>query len=152
VDPVTVLTLGRRLLIDYGAFNRAYAEASRQFVPVRRQAFEAIRSRTDALGARATAAASVAKPWLFASQSRKQAYQRLQTVASRARALQAQLAQLSKSAATASTVAALDEDILQASSISREMTALEGGTDAAAGHVDNADAAAVKPDGRPSRK
>jgi non-specific serine/threonine protein kinase len=144
-DAVTLLALGRRLLADFDSFNQAYGEASNQFVPVRRQAFEAIQSRTYALAARTTAAAAVAKPWLFASQSRKQAYQRLQTDASRARVLQAQLTQLSKSAATASSVAALDADILQASAISREMAALGGGTSAASANADGADAAADKP-------
>jgi hypothetical protein len=124
-DPADMLALGRRMLVEYGAFNQVYGEASRLFLPARRQAFEAVRSQASAAAERVISAANVAKPWFFASQARKQAYQRLQTNASQARAVQTQLVQLSRSAATATAVGVLNDDILQAAGMIRELDALD---------------------------
>jgi serine/threonine protein kinase len=132
-DPPSLVKMGRAALVEYAAFNRVYADASRLFAPARRAAFSHIESEAEGRAARAIAAARVAKPWFLASQSRKQAYLRLQSDAARAKVLGAQLAQLSQSVATSSDLHLLDRDIFAASGIDRELAGLAGETAAANG-------------------
>jgi non-specific serine/threonine protein kinase len=144
-DPTALLRSARAALAEYAAFNQAYADASRQFVASRRDAFARVASEAQGRATRAIAAAAVAKPWFLASQSRKQAYLRLQSDAARAKSLQAQLAQLSQSAASATDVRQLDQAIAKASALNSEIAGLGSQTAVAGANVDSAGAPPAAP-------
>jgi serine/threonine protein kinase len=119
-SPADLVDAGRQLLVQYGAFDQVYRDASKQFLPVRRRVFEAGLYRGVALAKRIAASGNVSKPWFFAPQVRKAAYQQLQAAAQSARSQQVQLALLARRAAT-DDLAELDRDIYKASTIDREL-------------------------------
>ena len=76
--------------------------------------------------------AGASKPWLFASQARKQAYQLLQANATRARADGARLDQLAQTATATTDLKRLDAALSQASSVKQDLNGLYAASYAAA--------------------
>jgi hypothetical protein len=121
LPPQDLLTEGRQLLVEYGAFDRAYLDASMQSLPARRRVFEGIVLHAKELARWTVGSGNVSKPWFFASQARKTAYQRLQDAAGTARSLQAQLGRVAQRGAAADSVAELSQDIYKVSAIDHEL-------------------------------
>jgi len=131
-DPVASIDAARRVVGDYASFANAYEVATHAYAPVKRSAFAAIDSRAQAMG-NATIAFSAAapRPWLFASQARKQAYRLLQDNSARARASMAQLDHLSRTISSSSDLGALNAAVAQASRVRQELSGLYAASSAA---------------------
>ncbi len=124
-DPVASIDAARRAVGDCAVFARAYGAATRFYAPVRRSAFTAIDSRAQGIGAAVIAlSASAPRPWLFASQGRKQAYRLLQDNSARARASMAELDQLSRTVASSSDLDVLDAAVARASTTRQVLSSL----------------------------
>ena len=113
LGPADLISAGRHLLVQYGAFEQAYRDASKQFLPARRRVFEGGLYRAEALASRIAGSGNVSRPWFFAPHARKTAYQQLQAAVQSARSQQSQLARLARRAATDDSVAELKSRYLQ---------------------------------------
>jgi non-specific serine/threonine protein kinase len=123
-DPAAALGAARRALIANADFAVAYAAAARDFAPALQAEFAAIASAARADGAAVAKLAARPKPWLFAAQSRKQAYQKLQSDAGQAKAALAALDSLTNHAAASSGVKRLQADVARARSVRASLASL----------------------------
>ncbi|HEY3889018.1 MAG TPA: serine/threonine-protein kinase [Caulobacteraceae bacterium] len=131
-DPVASIDAARRAVGDYAVFARAYGAAPRFYAPVKRSAFAAIDSRAQAIGSAVVALSAAApRPWLFASQARKQAYRLLQDNSARSRASMAELDQLSRTITSDADLDVLNAAVTRASTIRRELSSLYAASNAA---------------------
>jgi tRNA A-37 threonylcarbamoyl transferase component Bud32 len=131
-DPVASIDAARRVVGDYASFANAYEVATHAYAPVKRSAFAAIDSRAQAMGnATIVFSAAAPRPWLFASQARKQAYRLLQDNSARARASMAQLDHLSRTISSSSDLGALNAAVAQASRVRQELSGLYAASSAA---------------------
>jgi non-specific serine/threonine protein kinase len=130
-DPVASIDAARRAVGDYAVFAKAYGVATHSYAPVKRSAFAAVDSRAQALAAAVVALSAAPRPWLFASQARKQAYRLLQDNSARSKASMAQLDQLSRTVASNSSMDALDAAVARASAIRQELSNLYAASSAA---------------------
>jgi len=83
----------------------------------------AVQARTYA-GQIAALAAAAPRPWVFASQGRKQAYQDLQSDAARAKTLEAQVEQLAQAASGQNDLAQISASLSQANEIKGTLASL----------------------------
>jgi hypothetical protein len=122
----------RKALTAYGDLTKAAASAAPLLIPAKRakvaQAVAEAKSVADAIARQAGGA----KPWLFASQARKQAYQTLQSAAASAKSEAQQLDDIARRAASASDPKALDSALGQAQAAKRSLNALYASSSAAA--------------------
>ncbi len=131
-DPVASIDAARQALGDYAAFASAYGAATHLYAPAKRSAFAAIEARARAIGdATIALSAGAPRPWLFASQARKDAYRLLQDNASRSRTSMAELDQLSRTMTSTSDLDALNAAVARASSLSQELSNLYAASAAA---------------------
>lgn len=131
-DGPAALQAARDALGAYSEFNSAYTDAKGYFVPARRAEFTALKGQIEGLADRVSAFADKKRPSLFAAGSRKAAYQKLKDNDVQAKAQRAQLAQLSKTVADATDVAAVDDALRQATAIRQTLGALYDSSNAAA--------------------
>jgi hypothetical protein len=131
-DPVASINAARQAVGDYAAFATAYSGATRLYAPVKRAAFAAIEARARAIGdATIALSAAAPRPWLFASQARKDAYRLLQDNGARSRSSMAELDQLSRTIASTSDLDALNAAAARASSLRQELSSLYAASAAA---------------------
>jgi hypothetical protein len=131
-DGAQSLAAAGQAVSAFGQFSGAYADAARLFAPAKRAELAALVASARATSAQVVALASGPKPWLFASQDRKQAYQLLLSDGARAKADAARLDQLSRSTAATSDLRTLDAGLAQASAIKRDLAGLLASANAAA--------------------
>jgi serine/threonine protein kinase len=146
-DADASIDAARRSLAAYGAFADADAAATRFFAPAKRAQVADLDAQARVISSQIAALAGAPKPWLFASQSRKQAYQLLQDNAAHSKAQMAQLDQLSQSTASTSDLKALDAAVAQASAIKQALASLYEASSTAS----RSDAAATSDVKSPSR-
>ena len=131
-DPVASIDAARQAVGDYAAFASAYSAAAHFYAPVKRAAFTAIEVRAQAMGdATIALSAAAPRPWLFASQARKDAYRLLQDNAARSRASMTELEQLSRTTASSNDLEVLDAAAARASSLSKALSSLYAASTAA---------------------
>jgi serine/threonine protein kinase len=133
-DGATSLAEARSALSSYGGLVRAMTSAAPLIIPAKRAKVQAAVSEARALANPILANAAKPKPWVFASQARKQAYQALQDDAAQARAELASLDAISLRASSADPKT-LDQALAQAAASKRSLSAL---------YASSADSAAVK--------
>jgi hypothetical protein len=133
-DGAAALDAARQALSAYRVFVDADAAAARAFIPAKRAEIAAVDTSASAISNQVIALASGSKPWVFASATRKQAYQQLQTNAASAKTQAAQLDELSRSAASTSDLKQLAAALAQASAIKRSLNDLYAASYSAA-HV-----------------
>ena len=131
-DGAQALAAAGQAVSAFGGFSGAYADATRFFAPAKRAELAALVASARATSAQVVALAAGPKPWLFASQDRKQAYQLLLSDGARSKADAAQLDQLSRTAAATSDLRSLDAGLAQASAIKRDLAGLLASANAAA--------------------
>jgi len=124
-DPLAAIDSARRAIPAYAAFAAAYARATPLYAAVKRAAIPpvAAQARTYA-GQIAALAAAAPRPWVFASQGRKQAYQDLQSDAARAKTLEAQVEQLAQAASGQNDLAQISASLSQANEIKGTLASL----------------------------
>jgi non-specific serine/threonine protein kinase len=116
--PVAAIDAARRSIPAYAAFSAAYARATPLYAVVRRAAIPPVAAQARAYaGQIAALAAAAPRPWVFASQGRKQSYQDLQADATRAKTLQAQAEQLAQAANGQSDPAQISATLAQITEI-----------------------------------
>jgi len=152
-NPVDSIDAARQALGDYDAFARTYIMATRlhgpakrsatdahgpsissAFVahgPVKRSAFVTVEARAREIGNATVALSAVPRPWLFASQARKQAYRLLQDNSVRSKALVAQLDELSRMVSANNDREVLESAAARGLSIQRELSNLYAASTAA---------------------
>ena len=126
------LEAAKRALDAYASFAGAYDGASRLFAPIKQREFAALAASARPIAGTVVSLAGASKPWLFASQARKQAYQLLQANATRARADGARLDQLAQTATATTDLKRLDAALSQASSVKQDLNGLYAASYAAA--------------------
>ena len=129
-DPAGALDSARGALVAYGDFSKALASASVALAPIKRGKLQQEVSEGRSIANAVIADGAKPKPWLFASASRKQAYQTIQSNASQAKAMLARLDDLSRSASS-DDPKNLDAAISQAGSIKQTLNGLYAASNAA---------------------
>jgi serine/threonine protein kinase len=130
-DATAALAAARRAVAASGDFAAAYAAMTPFYASARQAEISAVVEQARGYAAQVEALAGGSKPWLFASQSRKQAYQLQQANAAKAKAEAASLDQLSQQAAATQDVRRLDATLAQASSLKSELAGLAASSAAA---------------------
>lgn len=121
----------RNALTAYGTFAAAYDAATPFYIPEKRKEFAALETSARLASGKVVAFASVSKPWLFASQARKDAYKLLQDNATQATAQIAQLNELSQSAVSSASMKQLNAALAQGSKIAQSLDNLYAKSSAA---------------------
>ena len=103
----------RMSLVDYAAFQDAYAAATPFYVTAKRKAFDTAHASVQGVCDQVAALANVDKPWLFASSARKNAYKLRQDNAAQAKTLSTQLDDLAKTVAASSDLRQLSAAMAQ---------------------------------------
>ncbi len=131
-DGAQALTAARQVVAAFPAFSAAYADAARAFVPAKRAEAATLASSARATASQVISIAAAPKPWLFASGARKQAYQRLQDNAARAKSQMATIDGLARTASASNDVHSLDGTLSQLSAVKRDLAGLVDSSRAAA--------------------
>ncbi len=135
IDAAGSIEAVRNALTAYGTFATAYDAAAPYYIPEKRKEFAALEASARLASGKVVAFASVSKPWLFASQARKDAYKLLQDNAAQATAQLAQLNELSQSAASSASMKQLNAALTQGSKIAQSLDNLYSGSSAASAIV-----------------
>ena len=125
----------RNALTAYGTFATAYAAVVPFYIPEKQKEFAAMEASARLASGKVVAFASASKPWLFASQARKDAYKLLQDNAAQATAQTAQLNTLSQSAASSASMKQLNAALTQGSKIAQSLNDLYAKSSAASAIV-----------------
>jgi non-specific serine/threonine protein kinase len=129
---VSSMDAARQSLAAYGPFAAALGAANRVYLSARQQKeFDALEASARPISAEVIALAETSKPWLFASKARKDAYQLLQSNATRARADATQLDQLSASGRS-TDLDSLNSAVARVTEIKSDLAALYASSYAAA--------------------
>jgi non-specific serine/threonine protein kinase len=132
-DPVAAIDSARRSVPAYAAFAAAYARATPLYAAIRRAAIPPVAAQARSYATQIASLASAStRPWVFASQGRKQAYQDLQSDAARAKTLEAQAEQLAEAASGQSDVAQLNASLAQVTQIKGQLASLYASANATA--------------------
>jgi non-specific serine/threonine protein kinase len=132
-DPVAAIDSARKSIPAYAAFAAAYARATPLYAAVRRAAIPPVAAQARSYASQiASLASATTRPWVFASQGRKQAYQDLQSDAARAKTLEAQAEQLAQAASGQSDVAQLNATLAQLTQIKGSLASLYASASATA--------------------
>jgi hypothetical protein len=111
-------------ILKLGALQEAYAAALPFYGTAKRQAFDTINASAQALSAEVIRLAAVEKPWILASQARKQAYQLRQDNAAKAKALATELVGLAANVLKTTDFKQLDAAVTQATEAQKTLNAL----------------------------
>jgi hypothetical protein len=132
-DPVAAIDAARRSIPAYAAFSAAYARATPLYAAVRRAAIPPIAAEARAYaGQIAALVAAAPRPWVFASQGRKQAYQDLQSDGARAKTLEAQVVQLAQAANGQDDLGQLSASLSQVTEVKGTLASLYASASATA--------------------
>jgi non-specific serine/threonine protein kinase len=131
-DGAAALAAARTAVAAFPAFTSAYGEAARAFGPAKRAEITAVASSARATAAQVIALAAGPRPWLFAPQARKQAYQKLQDNAARAKSELTSLEAIARSASASNDVRTLEGSMSQLSAVKRDLAGLYASSRAAA--------------------
>jgi non-specific serine/threonine protein kinase len=131
-DATAALTAARGALVAEADFAKTYTAAKSQFLPARRAEFVAQAAQIQAISTKIADYAKQAKPGLFASGARKQAYQTLKTNDGRADAQRTRLEQLTKTVTDATDEAAVEQAMQEAAGIEQALNAIYESSAAAA--------------------
>ncbi len=132
-DPVAAIDSARKSIPAYALFASAYARATPLYAAVRRAAIPPVAAQARAYAAQIASLAQAApRPWVFATQGRKQAYQDLQNDAARAKTLEAQAEQLAQAASGQSDVSQLSATLAQVTQVKASLASLYASASATA--------------------
>jgi serine/threonine protein kinase len=131
LDAGAAIEATRQTFLAFGLFQDTYNTAVPLFVSAKRKALAQLYASLQSTSDQTVALASVPKPWFFAPQARKQAYQLRQDNAAQAKALMAQLSSLSATVPTMSDLKQLNATMVQLSAAQTTLSGLYTASNAA---------------------
>jgi hypothetical protein len=121
LDAAHIVDALQQALTDFGSLQDAYGTAASFYLPAKQKEVTALLVSLQTLSGQVVALANVPKPWLFASQVRKRAYQLRQDNAVQAKALAAQMNDLSATVSKAKDLRQLGAAITQAAQAKKSL-------------------------------
>jgi hypothetical protein len=121
LDAANIIDALQQSLVDFGLLQDAYGTAASFYVPAKQKEIAALLVSLQTLSGQVVALANVSKPWLFASQARKRAYQLRQDNAVQAKALATQLNDLTATIAKAKDLKQLTAAMAQAAQAKKSL-------------------------------
>ena len=124
LNAIQAIDTTQKALLDFGAFQNSYNKAVPFYAAARSAEFNALSSTAQTISGQVVTLAAVSKPWVLASQARKQSYQLRQDYAAQAKSLAAQLSTLSASVSATSDIKQLNQAVAQATTIKNALDTL----------------------------